>query len=525
MSWLLETFIEIFRWLLWLITCIMYSIADLIYNVVHEIAAFDFINQVPQVWTYYEWFMTAFLVFFIIFRLSKRYLKIVVDEQEAQQIDPLNIILKIAAIGFLIIFLPKILSIFGELVSKLVDNIAITFTGKTDGSFSDLILEALEPKINGMVKSGKVKSLYDVDINAGGYGNYEVCNDWATFICLLGGSIFGSYILLLIGIQIGGRFLSMAMKLILAPYSISSLVDEKNDSFTTWWKLFLADFLANYMQILLLVIGSTLFLNIPLNGFAKIIAYIGALMGILNAPSGVSQLIGADIGVTSALQSMQTTMMGLGMAKSLGSVVGGVAKTAGALTLNGGGRLFGGTSRKMQQATGTKGGFDFSGAMSPGYNQDDTGSGLGAGVLTEREGQLGSTVGTGGGLLGDIKSGKLNKDSSLGDVVDSFKNGGVVNLASKAQNLSSNLGSVGSNLSQIKLSNGFVNNAMYAGKAALAGVTGKFNSTMNKGFTKAQDRLSGSQGKPSGGGIDLMKMASQPIVNNPDINNINGAGY
>ena len=75
--------------------------------------------------------------------------------------------------------------------------------------------------------------------------------------------------------------------------------------------------------------GSAVSANISLSGLAKILALIGTLFAVLNAPSGISQLIGSDLSVSSALQSLQTTMIGTSMLGTAGRMIGSAAKDAG----------------------------------------------------------------------------------------------------------------------------------------------------------------------------------------------------
>ena len=88
--------------------------------------------------------------------------------------------------------------------------------------------------------------------------------------------------------------------------------------------------------------------GISLSGLAKILALIGTLFAVLNAPSGISQLIGSDLSVSSALQSLQTTMIGAGLLSGAGRVLGSTAKDAGALATYGAGRMLGGSSILQQ---------------------------------------------------------------------------------------------------------------------------------------------------------------------------------
>ena len=96
--------------------------------------------------------------------------------------------------------------------------------------------------------------------------------------------------------------------------------------------------------------GSAVSANISLSGLAKILALIGTLFAVLNAPSGISQLIGSDLSVSSALQSLQTTMIGTSMLGTAGRMIGSAAKDAGALATYGIGRALGGSSLSQQAA-------------------------------------------------------------------------------------------------------------------------------------------------------------------------------
>ncbi len=95
--------------------------------------------------------------------------------------------------------------------------------------------------------------------------------------------------------------------------------------------------------------GTTGSANITLSGLARILALIGTLFAVLNAPSGISQLIGSDLSVSSALQSLQTTMIGTGLLSNAGRMFGSAARDAGALATYGTGRMLGGASISQQQ--------------------------------------------------------------------------------------------------------------------------------------------------------------------------------
>lgn len=376
----LKIFEDIFRWILWVILKFLLFICDQLYAAVKAIAYFNVMGE-SSVWSYFSGFMGAFLVLFIIFRLSKRYLKTLVDEEEDQHFKPENIVLKIAAIGFLITVLPFLLKTFGNLLSDLITKIESIFSINTS-DFSSVLISSAD------INASDYNTINVWDINEKTHGgDYVHIPSLNTFLCLFVATIFSFYLMFLIGIQIGGRILSMVMKLIIAPYSFSSIVEERNDSFATWWKLFIADFLATYVQMILLLVGTSLILGFSFNagssfasGLAKDIALIGALFGVLNAPNGISQIIGADIGVSSALQSMQTTMMAMGITSSAGRLVGNAATFAGAAATYGAGRALGGASMKSIAANTIPGVKTLSGTiqnMDGGFGDGQNGSGSG----------------------------------------------------------------------------------------------------------------------------------------------------
>ncbi|MBQ6217186.1 MAG: hypothetical protein IJK53_07355 [Erysipelotrichaceae bacterium] len=100
----------------------------------------------------------------------------------------------------------------------------------------------------------------------------------------------------------------------------------------------------------LIINNSIIFFSneVTLSGIAKILALIGTLFAVLNAPNGISQLIGADLSVSSSLQSLQTTMIGTGLLGGALRTAGTAAKDAGALSVYGAGRMVGGSSILQQ---------------------------------------------------------------------------------------------------------------------------------------------------------------------------------
>jgi|GEM_PF-4630924 len=249
-------FVDIFRQLLWWIVSALFYVLDSMFDVCKSLAGYNLMDN-SKVWSYYDGFVGAFLGFFIIFRLMKRYLRSISDEQEMEHLDPIGIILKIGAAGLVIAIAPLILKSIGQLTTLLVDSIE-RIMGSGTSSYSGFFLSCI-----GVDESVTFKMI-DLDgINTKlTDGTYKYLNSMTDFLCIFISTVFSSFIMIVIAIQIGSRMLSMIMKMILAPWSISSLVEDKPDQFHTWCKLFLADFMANYLQLLLLVLGGTFVLSL-----------------------------------------------------------------------------------------------------------------------------------------------------------------------------------------------------------------------------------------------------------------------
>ena len=157
--------------------------------------------------------------------------------------------------------------------------------------------------------------------------------------------------------------------------------------------------------------------GITLTGIAKILALIGTLFAVLNAPAGISQLIGSDLSVSSALQSLQTTMIGSSLLGAAGKILGGTAKDAGALATYGAGRLLGGSSIGKQMESALQGA---AGGLNP--------------LVSERS--------TFGGIQGGIESMMSSDSPGLTDFAAGFAANGLPNIARPISELNAASGSV-----------------------------------------------------------------------------------
>ena len=158
--------------------------------------------------------------------------------------------------------------------------------------------------------------------------------------------------------------------------------------------------------------------GITLSGIARILALIGTLFAVLNAPAGISQLIGSDLSVSSSLQSMQTTLIGSSLLGAAGRMISGTAKDAGALATYGAGRILGGSSIGKQISSMLPGG------MKSGGNP----------LVSDRA--------TFGGLEGGIDSMMSSSKPGIGDFAAGFVSNGLPNIAKPISELNASSGSM-----------------------------------------------------------------------------------
>ena len=157
--------------------------------------------------------------------------------------------------------------------------------------------------------------------------------------------------------------------------------------------------------------------GVTLTGIAKILALIGTLFAVLNAPAGISQLIGSDLSVSSALQSLQTTMIGSSLLGAAGRILGGTARDAGALATYGTGRLLGGSSIGKQMENAVNG---IAGGLSP--------------LVSDRAAL--------GGIQGGIESMMSSNSPGFADFAAGFAANGLPNIAKPISELNASSGSM-----------------------------------------------------------------------------------
>ena len=325
----------VIRNILWGLAQAFMSLMDMCYSIITAIMSENFLGN-EKIWTWYSIMCGAFCATFISFRLLKNYFKVLDNpEENSDLLDPLRIIKRTAVIAVVFMCAPFVLKELSDFVTQLVDKIGVIFGAAANGNPSDVMC----------VAGGAIDGCGGIsDINEMADGVYKYFPSFSDFFIVFLGAIAGGIIMIMISISIGQRFIDMAGKVILAPWVLSSLVEKQSDTFSTWCKLFIADFLAMFMQVALLMVA----LQIPSlftfndNTIASAIFFLGALIGVLMSPSGVARLIGADVGVGQTLQSIGSiSVMGHALGAGVG-LIGSTISGATAAGVYGMGRLMGG---------------------------------------------------------------------------------------------------------------------------------------------------------------------------------------
>ena len=361
-----------FRSIIWIFLGLVLKVVDYIYSIILQFFSLN-INQFPWIWIFFKIIFAA-LAFFILMRIAVMFFKSAMGDTE--RIDKLSggmLFQRVLAILVTLSFVPILMPALNTFVAesaKALPQIAVT----SEVTPSDIIIEAgsanLKDNKLGETDTGiKLESgehyidkinVSDEGINEKDGGDYKYFKDTSNLVLslILGGMCL--YVFLQVAIQVIQRFVGILLKMVLAPYALSGLVDPDDQAASMWFKLCFSDYLGIYFQMATIWIAMLFATNLPNNfsGLAKGLAFIGALFSIIIAPSGVAQLIGADVGSQSGLQMMQQAQMlmgavgtGLNIAKAgvgiagVGALAGvGAGKTGLATAIYAGGRMMGARS-------------------------------------------------------------------------------------------------------------------------------------------------------------------------------------
>lgn len=174
---------------------------------------------------------------------------------------------------------------------------------------------------------------------------YYMYPTWSSLFFGLVTVIAVAFVFIPILVQMAQRVVSMVIKLFLAPYAISSIIDQENNTYSTWCKYMIADLVSNFFQvysmmILFAFIGSStldsmLKSTTVVGTVAKIALILGGLLAVYTAPAGVAAIIGgSEMSAANTLSQLQG-LFAMSMAGTGISVGAGALAAAGGLKLMG----------------------------------------------------------------------------------------------------------------------------------------------------------------------------------------------
>ena len=368
---------------------------------------------------------------------------------DTERIDKLSggmLFQRVLAILITLSFIPILMPALNTFVAesaKALPQIAVT----SEVTPSDIIIEAgsanLKDNKLGETDTGiKLESgehyidkinVSNEGINEKDGGDYKYFKDTSSLVLslILGGMCV--YVFLQVAIQVIQRFVGILLKMVLAPYALSGLVDPDDQAAPMWFKLCFSDYLGIYFQMATIWIAMLFATNLPNNfsGLAKGLAFIGALFSIIIAPSGVAQLIGADVGSQSGLQMMQQAQMlmgAVGTGLNIAKPVVGIAGVGALATAEVG-------------KTGMAGAIYAVGRMMGARSLNPTGGGNASGGETPPSGKHTSELNKNGGAGSSSEKASVNDRGIL-----SYADGRVTNAGTRLNNLNthSRLGSMAS---------------------------------------------------------------------------------
>ena len=338
-------------------------IFDVVWECVKRIVTLDLSSNL------YQWFLLimTFVVMFLLFRISKIFVKTMFDEDYRMRLNIGQLLIKIMLASFAIGFTPIAFSYISTTTTDLIGHIEyfIPSEGSNINELkpSTILLQAGRidtSDINADLSPEIDVSADNFDINAKDENNkYIYFSSYTSLFLLIVESIAGCFIFVLIALMIGERLFAIAYKYILAPYPISGLVDHEDKSFSTWMKMLIGDFIMNFAQVYGVFL--TIFLcnnasiqqalgNDVIGICAKIIFFLAGLLAVLNLPSVIATIIGGhSAGAIQSLQELKT------MTTMTGTIAGGVAGATVGIGMGAVGGMIGGASENYAQATGETG--------------------------------------------------------------------------------------------------------------------------------------------------------------------------
>lgn len=351
-----KIFEETMRSVLWFVARFALKILDFAYDTLMDIFTLN-LGDFPFIW---DWFagLSILLFFFVLIRLSFMYFKTFYDDEMIEKLDGIGLLRRLTTIAIIMVMIPVMLPGISDITSNLVERFPM-IVGFTDTKPSSIVIEAgmadFSDLNKAVIMSDNAKLIDEVtgdkinERNDADEYVYFQSTDNIALVLVLG--VICCYCYVFIAIQIAQRIVGMLLKIILAPYSLSGLVDSKDNSTSVWMRMLVSDFVVNFFQMAMLMLSMVASVAVPINGLAKGLFNIGSVFAIMHSPAGISQLLGGDVGASESFNQIQTGMA-FGNAVRLGAgVLGSAVSYGSALGVYGSGRALGGRTLNPSKAT------------------------------------------------------------------------------------------------------------------------------------------------------------------------------
>ena len=358
-------FIGIIRWILWLIAGFILGITDFVYQTMFSLFGLR-VTDFEWIWDFEKIVMSA-LGLFILARIVVMMLKSWYDDEYMERISGMSLLTRIIMIVFILTFMPVILPTISDFTATAIDKLPDVISLQMDTLPSDILIDSSMADFDADLNSSVTvdledgKRLIDVvtlsTINDQIDGEYKYFKNTNNLLLIIFLGIMCLYCFVVVGIQVVQRLIGLLMKIVIAPYAVSGLINPSDNSTATWFKLCVADYATAFFQIALIWIVMKFCTSLPdqyIGGLKQGLIFIGAVFSILIAPSGIAQIIGGDVGAQNGMMLMQQLNTVTSAAKIAGNATMGIGRAAvygGSAAIYGFGRFAGGRTLNPLKAS------------------------------------------------------------------------------------------------------------------------------------------------------------------------------
>ncbi len=327
-----------FRSVLWAITRFALVVCDSIYSVIVQFTGLK-VGDFAIVWDFYK-IVVAATGMFLLARIVIILIKSFWDDNTIQKITGPELVNRILAVALVLSLVPVIMPLLSDFTAASATAIPTIVTDTEDIKPSDILVEAGLSDFSNELSSTLTLELaagqHAIDVITVSTINnttgdvYDYFPEIENIILTLVLAIMCAYCYVYIAIQIIQRLVGLLLKIIIAPYPLSGIIDPNDNAPSLWFRLCISDFLAAYFQMMTLWLAMAVATSLPdsFSGIAKGLAFIGAIFSIMIAPSGIAQLLGNDTGAQAGMQMMQSAMMLFHSAQTALSLSGSALRTA-----------------------------------------------------------------------------------------------------------------------------------------------------------------------------------------------------